>query len=47
MYRVYVISNNGDGMVTRLEDWDGGNTLKLYLSTFASDAVIEVEPVNE
>lgn len=43
-HKVYLISDNGDGVPQRLEDWDGEDTLVLRLSAFANDAVIEVEP---
>lgn len=45
MYKVYLISNDGDGMVTELQDWDGNDSLQIHLAAFASDAVIEIVPV--
>lgn len=45
MYKVYLISKDGDGMVTELQDWDGNDSLQLHLAAFASDAVIEIVPV--
>jgi hypothetical protein len=47
VYKVYIISDDGNGMVQSLQDWDGTDTLELHLSAFAKDAVISIEPKYE
>lgn len=43
-YKVYIISEDGDGKVQSLHDWDGEENLELHLNAFARDAVISIEP---
>lgn len=43
MYKVYLISEDGNGCTQSLEDWDGENILILHCSGFAPDAVISIE----
>lgn len=42
--KIWLISDNGEGVPQELKDWDGTDTLVLRLSAFANDAVIEIEP---
>lgn len=46
-YKVYLISNDGDGRVQSLPDWNGEDYLEIHLSAFAKDAVISIEPARE
>jgi hypothetical protein len=43
-YNVYVVGSDGNGMVQKLEDWDGEDALEVHLNVFAADSVIIVEP---
>lgn len=43
-YHVYIISNDGDGYVQCLPDWDGESPLELHLSAFSPNALISIEP---
>lgn len=45
-YKVYITSDDGEGYVQELHDWDEDNgPLVLRLKAFAKDAVITIEPI--
>ncbi len=44
-YNVYATTDNGDGFVTKLPDWDGEEPLQIRVGAFSDDVVIEVEGV--
>ena len=46
-FQVFATTDNGNGYVTQLPDWDGEEPLKIRVGAFASDVVISVNPAIE